>query len=156
MKTTVIEVVRRVETALERATREQSHLPWQVDYAELLLWVRAQPNGAAGPVITRRPGGVVAETRDARSVLSLLPWPFRGSKLVRDYLASRSLCTAIEAVLHTVNTLARDGCGYGLTAAEVRLDLIVESSGDLRILYEIGAAHSSVTHKLTLSFATKT
>jgi hypothetical protein len=149
--------LRRISTALARASRDLARLPLEVSAAEVLLWVRAGETVETGRVATRRPGGGVQ--RGAAYEAFLVEWraPFAESKLVNDQWCAQGLVHTLETLIHTVHAIAVQHRRFDLMFSELDVQVLVASSGTLIVSHVVLEGGMEVApHRLHIQLTPKT
>ena len=162
MKSTAAQVVKRVELALEQAIMDHGALPWQIEFAELTLWIHAGQGGGLqarvlvqGETIPKR--GLAQTPVTDRSVtyeqmVASKNAPFYGSATAREWQRSRQLSRFVEVALESVNTLKSEGGSSTAPWMELKFWLIVHVDGEVTVVTTAQQALGDKWHALKLRF----
>lgn len=159
MKSTAKQVIKRIESAFERATRGSAAFVWQLERVELTLQVEAGRGISRGLVtLVRRESEseviVLDDQVVSERVRVPLSAPFRSSSNQRDARRTRHLVETLEVAFGLFNAMGQ-GEGMGsMTHGELQWFFVVDVSGEVLLVpSDHQDSYEDVLHELKMYFA---
>ena len=161
MKLTAMQTIKRVKVALKQASMSHEELAWQVEFAELTLWVHAGEGGSQARVLVQGVAGseqgvaqppVADQSVRYEHVFTPMKAPFRGAADVWEWRRSRRLSRMVEVELEAVNAQKRKGQAALVTRVELEWSLIVHPDGEVMVVTPEEKALGNQWHSLKLYF----
>ena len=138
-------------------------LPWQIEFAELTLWIHAGQGGGLearvlvqGEAIPKRGMSqmpMVDRSEQYEQLVASKKAPFYGIATARQWRRSRHLSRFVEVALTSVNTLKSEGGSSTAPWMELKFWLIVHVDGEVTVVTTAQQALGDKWHALKLHFS---